>query len=297
MIHFIFQCTTTFSIWIKKKNKTRISTLWFVDDISGFLNVIKERSDLLYLCRVFWGCPRIQGSGRPPRRDSAQIKNPAKENLKRKIFASFQALSSDLSFYINCSQTRVHFDCGHRLLLRLLLLFTDVLSKAALQCPLSLLSALRFVCLCNLIKTASWNTLGEWGLEWSAPHLRQVTCRPVLQCASPQSQRGDVTRNTTCIKLFLKINTIKGISIEILWVCKTCMYVENISSNDSEVEWVSRRFEDNKNMKDKTASPDRTWMNSANRMLQIGSALLCFCYIIYIIIWNMKDRWIYPPYQ
>lgn len=27
------------------------------------------------------------------------------------------------------------------------------------------------VCLCNLIKTASWNTLGEWGLEWSASHL------------------------------------------------------------------------------------------------------------------------------
>lgn len=157
---------------------------------------------------------------------------------------------------MNCSQTSVDFDCEHWLLLRLLLrLFTDVISKAALQCPLCLLSALRFVYLCNLIKTACWNTLGEWGLERSASHLPTGAARS--WCASPQSQRGDVTKNTTCIKLFLKINTIKRISIEILWVCKTYMYEENTSSNDSEVEWVSRRFEDNKNMKYKTASPDR----------------------------------------
>lgn len=59
--------------------------MWFVGDVS------KERNDLLYLCRVFWGCTRIQNSMRPPRQDWGQLKNPVKENLKRKIFASFRA--------------------------------------------------------------------------------------------------------------------------------------------------------------------------------------------------------------
>lgn len=158
VVHFIFQCTTTFYIWIKKKHIILINCGlygWF-----RFLKCIK-RKKLLYLCRVFWGCPRIQDSARPPRRDWGRLNNSVKENLKRKIFASFSSWFSELFSDPRSSL----LDCPglEELQLRLLTHPHWCGFKSRLTVSSLSLLALRFVCRYNLIKPVSLNVLGECG--------------------------------------------------------------------------------------------------------------------------------------